>query len=162
MGVRTGRGPQAMANQETSMANQETSRETQAARTTRRRTAQKQAVLDAVRRSRPSHPTAADIFAAVRPALPHLSFGTVYRVLHGLAEEGRIQEVQHAGEPSRYDANTEAHHHIVCSQCGAVGDVHLAPSFVLGECGRPRTDFQIEGFRLEFSGLCPACSAPPQ
>lgn len=128
--------------------------------TTRRQTIQKQAVLEAVRRSQPAHPTAADIFAAIRPALPSLSFGTVYRVLHGLAEEGEIREVPHAGGPTRYDGNTDAHHHVVCSRCGAVGDVHLASGFVLGECGRPRTDFEIDSFRLEFSGLCPACRAP--
>jgi Fe2+ or Zn2+ uptake regulation protein len=132
--------------------------------TTRRQTIQKQAVLEAVRGAQPAHPTAADIFAAVRPALPSLSFGTVYRVLHGLTEEGEIQEVPHAGGPTRYDGNTEAHHHVVCSQCGSVGDVHLAPGFVLGECGRPQTDFDIESFRLEFLGICPVCraaSAPP-
>lgn len=127
--------------------------------TTRRQTIQKQAVLDAVRGAQPAHPTAADIFAAVRPALPSLSFGTVYRVLHGLAEEGEIQEVPHAGGPTRYDGNTEAHHHVVCSRCGTVGDVHLAPGFILGECGRPQTEFEIESYRLEFLGLCPACRA---
>lgn len=125
--------------------------------TTRRQTIQKQAVLDAVRRAQPPHPTAADIFAAVRPTLPTLSFGTVYRVLHGLAEDGEILEVPQSAGPTRYDGNTTFHHHVICSECGAVGDVHLAPDFILSEAGRPQTPFEIDGYRLEFQGRCPAC-----
>lgn len=129
---------------------------------TRRQTIQKQAVLDTVQAAHPGHPTAADVFASLRPALPHLSFGTVYRVLHGLAEDGVIGEVLQANGPTRYDANTAQHHHIVCAQCGAVGDVHLSDEFVLGECGRPRTNFEISSYRLEFSGVCPTCRASNQ
>lgn len=125
--------------------------------TKRRQTIQKQAVLDAVRQAQPSHPTAADIFAQVRPTLPTLSFGTVYRVLHGLVEEGAITEIPQANGPAHYDADMEQHDHIVCSGCGAVGDVHLAPMFSLAGCGKPSTDFLVESYRLEFHGLCPLC-----
>ncbi len=125
--------------------------------TKRRQTIQKQAVLDAVRQSTPSHPTAADIFAQVRPLLPTLSFGTVYRVLHGLVAEGEIAEIPQANGPAHYDADMQAHDHIICSECGAVGDVHLRPLFSVAECGQPQTDFEVQGYRLEFHGLCPAC-----
>ncbi len=125
--------------------------------TKRRQTIQKQAVLDAVRQATLSHPTAADIFAQVRPLLPTLSFGTVYRVLHGLVEEGEIAEIRQAGGPAHYDADTREHDHIICSRCGAVGDVHLRPLFSLEECGQPQTDFEVLGYRLEFHGLCPSC-----
>ena len=125
--------------------------------TKRRQTIQKQAVLDAVRHSAPSHPTAADIFAQVRPLLPTLSFGTVYRVLHGLVEEGDIAEIPQANGPAHYDSDTREHDHIICSGCGAVGDVYLRPLFSVEECGQPQTDFAILGYRLEFHGLCPLC-----
>ncbi len=124
---------------------------------TRRQTIQKQAVLNAVRAAQPTHPTAADIFAAVRPSLPTLSFGTVYRVLHGLTSEGVILEVPQSNGPTRYDGDTSFHHHILCLECGAVGDVHLDADFLMESCGRPQTEFQIAGYRLEFHGFCPAC-----
>lgn len=130
--------------------------------TKRRQTIQKQAVLDAVRQATPSHPTAADIFGQVRPLLPTLSFGTVYRVLHGLVEDGDIVEIRQAGGPAHYDADTQEHDHIICARCGAVGDVHLRPLFSLEECGQPQTDFAVWGYRLEFHGLCPACRRASQ
>ena len=125
--------------------------------TRRRQTIQKQAVLNAVQRATPSHPTAADIFAQVRPLLPTLSLGTVYRVLHGLVEEGEIMEIRPSGSPAHYDAVTAQHDHVICTRCGAVGDVHLHPEFSLAECGQPQTDFDVQGYRLEFHGLCPQC-----
>ncbi len=124
---------------------------------TRRQTIQKQAVLAAVKTAHPTHPTAADIFASVRPFLPTLSFGTVYRVLHGLAEEGTILEVPSTAGPTRFDADTFPHHHVLCTVCGAVGDVYLERAFTLEECARPQTDFEIGSYRLDFRGLCPAC-----
>lgn len=130
--------------------------------TKRRQTIQKQAVLEAVRQATLSHPTAADIFAQVRPLLPTLSFGTVYRVLHGLVEDGDLVEIPQANGPAHYDADTRDHDHIICSRCGAVGDVHLRPLFSLEECGQPQTDFEVQGYRLEFHGLCPRCRCAPQ
>ncbi len=125
---------------------------------TRRNTVQKQAVLEAVRAAHPGHPTAADIWNQVRPALPHLSFGTVYRVLHGLASEQVIRELPQPTGPMRYDADTSGHHHVVCTECGAIGDVYLASDFALDACEMARASFQIADCRVEFRGLCPACA----
>lgn len=125
---------------------------------TRRNTVQKQAVLEAVRAAQPGHPTAADIWNQVRPALPHLAFGTVYRVLHGLASEQRIRELPQTSGPMRYDADMSGHYHVVCTRCGAMGDVYLASSIDAEACGMARASFEIADCQLEFRGLCPDCA----
>src|SRR5262249_51203459 len=68
------------------------------------------------------HPTADELFRRVRPRLPSLALGTVYRTLDWLEAHGLIARVQSPGEPARFDANLGAHHHLICTRCRRVVD----------------------------------------
>ncbi len=125
-----------------------------------RLTRQRQAVLTAVA-GRWDHPTAAQVFDAVRGQQPHIAYGTVYNALHYLADAGLVAEVRRPDGVVSYDRETTPHDHAVCRACGTLADVHLptvrdtvatAYGAVAGETG-----FAIEGHRVEFVGLCPAC-----
>ena len=122
-----------------------------------RDTRQRRLVLEAVR-SRADHPSADDIYLAVREKDERISRGTVYRNLNVLAQSG---EITHVKVPSadRYDLRQEKHYHLFCVGCGAVTDAPLAYRQLLDRQVESDTGFAVERHRMIFEGLCPACQA---
>jgi len=71
-----------------------------------------------------SHPTAHELFAAVKANEPKISLATVYNTLESLSTSGlcrRIPDATGSG-PSRYDADVGPHVHVLVSD-GRVMDV---------------------------------------
>ena len=114
---------------------------------------QRERIYEAVRTSM-EHPTAQMVYDVLRPEMPRLSLGTVYRNLHQMAQEGRLRELE--GPVARFDAVLPPHAHIRCVRCGQVADLALPYDPALdreaGESG-----WAVNGHDLVFSGLCPAC-----
>jgi Fe2+ or Zn2+ uptake regulation protein len=77
------------------------------------------------------HSTAEEVLARVHGTVPGVSLPTVYAALELLADLGLANRVQ-AGRAVRFDPRTQPHHHLVCTQCGAVtdldADVELGPA----------------------------------
>ena len=73
----------------------------------RRNTRQRKLVLDAVRQSY-NHPTADEIYNAVREQDDKISRGTVYRNLNLLADAGEILSIK-TPDGSRFDRTIEPH-----------------------------------------------------
>jgi len=122
-----------------------------------RNTRQRQLVLDAVR-SRTDHPTADQIYLAVREIDDKISRGTVYRNLGILEENGELLHVK-APDASRYDLTTGKHYHVHCTCCGMVCDAPLEYQYDHDERVAEVTGFQITGHETVFEGVCPACLA---
>jgi Fur family ferric uptake transcriptional regulator len=119
-------------------------------------TAPRLAVLEAVEQL--PHADADALLRHARSALPTVSVQAVYDVLHALTDAGILRRIEPAGHPARYERRVDDnHHHVVCRQCGAVGDVDC----VVGEapCLTPSSTsgFSIELAEVTFWGLCPAC-----
>lgn len=53
---------------------------------------QRERIYQAVRDSG-EHPTAEMVYQSLKPEMPRLSLGTVYRNLHQMAQEGRLTEI---------------------------------------------------------------------
>jgi Fur family peroxide stress response transcriptional regulator len=106
------------------------------------------------------HPSAEDLHAAVRREMPTLSLATVYKTLDTLAGIGAVRPVSRLGARGRWDANLGAHHHLICTGCGAVSDV-TEPT--LDAAARParrvaaRHGFVADGHAVEIFGRCAAC-----
>src|SRR5256885_14845532 len=83
-----------------------------------------QAVLDSVQGTQ-NHPTALEIYEAVKRVRPRMGLASVYRILHHLVELEYIKEVGRGEERSRYDGNVSRHDHAVCTTCGALLDVPI-------------------------------------
>ena len=103
------------------------------------------------------HPDAETIYDRVRQRIPAISLDTVYRTLRLLEKKGLISRVGSHGEKTRFDANTERHHHFVCAGCGYMEDIYneewnniRAPSDV-GAMGT------VNSIHVELRGLCKAC-----
>ena len=123
-----------------------------------RKSKQKEAVLRIVKGTK-CHPTADWVYQEVRKEIPNISLGTVYRNLKLLKEEKKISELRFNGSLSRFDGNTQYHHHFVCEQCGDVFDVAIseqAQRAILDEITRT-TGFKIDQCHCELEGLCKDC-----
>ena len=115
---------------------------------------QRERIYQAVRDSR-EHPTAQMIYDTLRPELPKLSLGTVYRNLQQMAAEGRLTQLD--GPVARFDAVLEPHTHLCCAHCGRVADGVLPYDAALDRTAMA-DGWTITGHSLTFTGICPACA----
>ena len=115
---------------------------------------QRERIYQAVRNSR-EHPTAQMVYDALRPELPKLSLGTVYRNLQQMADEGRLVQID--GAVTRFDAVLAPHTHLCCARCGRVEDDMLPYDAAL-DCTARAEGWTITGHSLTFTGICPACA----
>jgi len=104
------------------------------------------------------HPSADEVFLAVRRDLPGISLATVYKSLETLVGCGLAVKLTYSDGSARYDGRTDPHHHARCVACGRVIDIPGSISDdQIGQL-RGRTDgFLVTGYRLELSGYCPDC-----
>lgn len=121
-------------------------------------TAPRLAVLDAI--SGNGHLDADAVHTRVMSHLPGISLQSVYNVLGALAEAELLRKIDPAGSAARYESRTgDNHHHLVCTECGAVADVDC----VVGEspCLTPSNTggFAITTAEVTFWGRCAACQA---
>ena len=103
------------------------------------------------------HPDAETIFGRVRQRIPAVSLDTVYRTLKLLEEKGVIGRVGSMRDRTRFDANTDRHHHFVCSECGLIADFY---SDVLDRFPAPREVAEmgsVDGVYVELRGRCRKC-----
>ena len=123
----------------------------------RRNTTQKRVILQSVEQLG-CHPTAVQIYTAVRKVLPRTSLSTVYRNLGILVDQGKIKAVKGAGSEIHYDHNIEEHNHIKCTVCGRVCDVNINPVNI--DTLNPETvsHFIVLEVRMNILGICPECA----
>ena len=69
-----------------------------------------------------NHPTADNIIEYIRKNHPNIATATVYKVLDALVACGLIMRVKTDRDIMRYDAITESHHHIYCSDSDCIED----------------------------------------
>jgi Fe2+ or Zn2+ uptake regulation protein len=101
------------------------------------------------------HPTADAVYAAAREEMPMMSLKTVYQTLNDLAEMGEIQQLDLGTGSTRFDPNTDRHHHLVCTQCGRVRDLYA--SFDVQVPAAKRQGFSVGSAEVIFRGLCSDC-----
>jgi Fe2+ or Zn2+ uptake regulation protein len=109
------------------------------------------------------HLTADEVHERARARLPEVSLATVYNTLGELVEMGEVLELRIGDGPARYDPNAHArHHHLVCTGCGALLDIHPAG---VDQLKLPRSQnhgYVIDDIDITFRGRCPRCSKSPQ
>jgi Fur family ferric uptake transcriptional regulator len=104
------------------------------------------------------HADAETVFQALRRVLPGTSIQNVYNVLGDLTGAGLVRRIEPAGSAALYERRIgDNHHHVVCTVCGAVGDVDCvvghAPCLHPSDAG----GFAIRTAEVTFWGLCPSC-----
>jgi len=110
-----------------------------------------------------AHPTAQQIFAAVKPDFPSLSLATVYNTLDALVRLGAVHALGGAGDGAiHYDADTSPHVNLACLRCHRVMDLPCDTVAELDRCVARESGYRILGARLVYYGLCPDCQRAEQ
>ena len=106
------------------------------------------------------HPTAQDIYRALKPRYPSLSLATVYNTVDLLVRLGAIHALGTAGDDAiHYDADVSPHVNLACIRCHRVVDLPSTQVQELEEEVRQRSGYRVLGARVLYYGLCPQCQA---
>jgi Fe2+ or Zn2+ uptake regulation protein len=117
-------------------------------------TPQRQAVFEALYGTA-AHPSADSVYAEVVRRIPTVSLRTVYQTLNELAEMGEINSLDLGTGAARFDPNIGDHHHLVCTVCGLVKDVHPAADVHLPQ--QEAAGFSVLATEIVFRGVCEHC-----
>lgn len=102
------------------------------------------------------HPTAEMVYNAIRPTLPKVSLGTVYRILNTMAGNGDILKIRLDDGFDHFDALTESHYHFICRDCGAVSDIFEVEDNIRVDTNAFRG--KLVGHSTFFYGQCETCA----
>ncbi|HUH14110.1 MAG TPA: transcriptional repressor [Longimicrobiales bacterium] len=105
------------------------------------------------------HPTADEVFTAVRGEISDISLATVYKSLETLVGCGLATKLTYGDGSARYDGRTDEHHHARGVRCGAVLDLPGTLESAALEGLGPVDGFRVQGYRLELVGTCTPCAA---
>jgi Fe2+ or Zn2+ uptake regulation protein len=121
-------------------------------------TRQRAAVFDYLR-SVDSHPTAEEVFAAVRHQVSRISLATVYKALEALVASQVATKIPGGDGPARYDCRRDAHYHIRCLRTGQICDLETPFDPYLLDKLDPHLvatlrsqGFEVTDYRLELLG----------
>ncbi len=103
------------------------------------------------------HPTAEEVYLAVKKSLPKVSLATVYKNLEALIEAGAASKLTYGDGSARYDIRTDHHYHLRCLVCGTIWDVEPTEISQSFKRMRPRRGFHVTDLRLELLGTCREC-----
>lgn len=126
-----------------------------------RNTKQKRFILDCFKKSGGRHMNVEEIYNLIKEHDEKISIATVYRNLKVLEQQGVVKKLYMAEDaPSFYemnDSDEHAHHHLVCSKCGAILDFEGDLLDSLEKTIEKKKGFKIKDHRVVFYGLCKAC-----
>ena len=105
-----------------------------------------------------NHPTADAVYREVQRQHPSVSRGTVYRVLGGMARQGKVLRLPVDGA-DHYDHQTHRHHHIQCVRCGRVDDVWTRELDDMTAAVTDSGGYTVLGATLLFHGICQDCQS---
>jgi Fe2+ or Zn2+ uptake regulation protein len=106
-----------------------------------------------------SHPTAEEVYLAVRRRLPRISLATVYKALEALVDSHLAEKLTSCDGPARYDSHRDAHYHFRSTDNGAIHDLPVPYDPLLIDKLDPQIiqtlreqGFHVTGYRLEVFG----------
>lgn len=123
-------------------------------------TVQRQAIMDAILAHQDLHMSGEDIHAILRQKYPEMGLATVYRTLLLLEKMGLIRKTDLGDGCTRCELCSQeghAHHHLICSCCGAVINME---DDLLDELEKQiyiKKHFVVENHSVKFYGLCEKC-----
>jgi Fur family transcriptional regulator, peroxide stress response regulator len=121
-------------------------------------TRQRSAVFDYLR-AVDCHPTAEEVYLAVREKIPNISLATVYKALEALVDSGLASKLMYADGAARYDHRCDCHYHLHCTKTGQVRDLDTPFDTELLSKLDPKLvemlekkGFHVTSYRLELVG----------
>ncbi|MGE0129450.1 MAG: Fur family transcriptional regulator [Blastocatellales bacterium] len=119
-------------------------------------TRQREAVFDYLRQV-DHHPTAEEVFVAVKREMSKISLATVYKNLEALVACGAASKLAYGDSAARYEIRTDHHYHARCLKCGLITDVNPAAGEQALKLIKTPSGFKIADYRVELLGHCKNC-----
>lgn len=104
------------------------------------------------------HPSAGDLYDALKVDYPSISLATIYNTLDVLVGLGLVNALGSIGDDKvHFDADTHPHINLACTKCHKITD--LPSNFVdqLDQEISRQSGYQLMGSRLLYYGICPRC-----
>ena len=96
---------------------------------------------------------------------PEVPLSSLYRIISDLVDAKVLLKLEFAEGFGRFELDeglAKHHHHLVCTECGAVADLELPDlESELDATSKPikrRSGFRVESHRLDFFGVCANCA----
>lgn len=106
-----------------------------------------------------SHPTAEEVYQAVRQEMPRISLATVYKALEALVTARLATKLTNGDASARYDCRGEDHYHLRDVATGEIRDLPadfdpelLAKLDPQLQARLAAAGFEVTGYRLEVLG----------
>lgn len=106
----------------------------------------------------PVHPTADEVYTALKKDNPELSLGTVYRNLNLLCELGMLKKIHIDNAKERYDVRTDRHSHLLCTVCNRVFDITDEALDGIEKRISEKYGYIVEDVSLNVKGKCAECA----
>ncbi|MCG8584114.1 MAG: transcriptional repressor [Pirellulales bacterium] len=98
------------------------------------------------------HPTADEIYQAVRDEVPQISLATVYNALEALVDVNLATRLDGTNNTARYDSCREQHYHLRDTETGEIRDLSTPYDPELLDRLDPKLRKQLESEGIEVTG----------
>lgn len=103
----------------------------------------------------PTHPTADEIYEALKDQIPTLSKTTVYNTMKLFVSSGVVDEVFIDRTSERFDGNTVLHAHFMCEDCGRIYDSEITDLPTVSSYAPEGSE--LRRTQLLYYGICTDC-----
>lgn len=104
------------------------------------------------------HPSAQQVYDAVKRTHPTVSLATVYKTLEVLRDLDLVQELNFPKGQARFDSYMTPHINLICLKCGRITDLDDATVKEITGKVAAATKFKPIGQRIDVYGMCKTCS----
>jgi Fe2+ or Zn2+ uptake regulation protein len=115
-------------------------------------------VMHRLLRDRNRHVSAEELLTEASDRLPGLSLPTVYATLELFERLGIVRRVNGGGGTLLWDTRADAHHHMICRNCGRIEDLETPLDLERARLSAARSGFQPDRAEVVVSGLCADCA----
>lgn len=99
------------------------------------------------------HPTADQVYEALKNEMTTLSKSTVYSTLKTFISHNLIREITIDENEIRYEFNLKDHGHFKCEECDSIYDFNASIRLFPNELD----NFKITDKNIYFKGICKSC-----
>ena len=107
--------------------------------------------------ARDGHPSADQIYQALKIDHPTISLGTIYKTLHLMQDLNLIQELGFKDGTVRYDPDMDLHINLICTSCGKINDYKPEDIEVIWKKMLSKLKGKPEGQRIDVYYKCSDC-----
>ncbi len=114
-------------------------------------------VMHRLLRERNRHLSAEELLSESSRQLPGVSLPTVYATLELFEQLGIVRRVNGGGGTLLWDTRSDAHHHMICRNCGRIEDMETPLDLEGARRSAARSGFRPDRAEVVVSGLCADC-----